>query len=54
MPAIQIFTLINAAVSGYFIYSQKTLYKQHLDKGCEKVPMFFQERKSYFQQFQNE
>ena len=40
-PTIQIFTLINAAISGFFIFSQNTLYKQHLDKGGEKAPVLF-------------
>ena len=39
MPNIQIFTIINAAVSGFFIYSQNALYKQHVDKGGEKAPV---------------
>ena len=39
MPTIQIFTLINAAVSGFFIFSQNALYKQHLEKGGEKAPV---------------
>lgn len=38
-PTIQIFTLINAAISGFFIFSQNTLYKKHLDKGGEKAPV---------------
>ena len=38
IPTIQISTLINASVAGYFIYSQKKLYEQHLKKGGEKAP----------------
>jgi len=38
VPTTPLFTIINAAVSGYFIYSQKTLYKQYLEKGGEKEP----------------
>ncbi len=34
---IPFFTLINAAVSGYFIYSQKKLYEHHLEEGGEKA-----------------
>ena len=37
VPTVPIFTLINAFVSGLFIYSQRSLYIQYLEKGGEKT-----------------